>query len=161
MARSRKNTLESYREALANYADYQGFVGGATTGDPFVGILNLPTSTTIQPNGQNTNKVCLGNSSTSGKTAFKNYATIDDSANLIAAIEETLLPGCAFYMNRNLWAIMVQAKDTAGNYILPYSAWAKPEPAMELHAGGGPVKPAGSILGYPVYGLHPVRLTPA
>ncbi len=27
-------------EALANMIDYQGFVGGANTGDPFLGILN-------------------------------------------------------------------------------------------------------------------------
>jgi HK97 family phage major capsid protein len=53
-------------ESLANMIDYQGFVGGANTGDPFLGILNLPTSTTVQPNGQNTNKVYLGGSSTSG-----------------------------------------------------------------------------------------------
>jgi HK97 family phage major capsid protein len=138
-------------EALANYVDYQGFVGGATTGDPFVGILNLPTSTTIQPNGQNTNKVWLGGSSSSGSTTFSTYKPIDDSANLIAGIEESLLPDCAFYMNRNLWAKLVSAKDTAGNYVLPYAGWAKPEPAMEFHAGGGPIKPAGSILGYPVY----------
>jgi len=39
--------------------DYQGFVGGANTGDPFLGILNLPTSTTIQPNDTNVNKVTL------------------------------------------------------------------------------------------------------
>src|SRR5580698_1433376 len=37
-------------ESLANMIDYQGFVGGANTGDPFLGILNYPTSTTIQPN---------------------------------------------------------------------------------------------------------------
>jgi len=61
-------------EALANMIDYQGFVGGATTGDPFLGFLNQPTSTTVQPNGQNTNKVWLGGSSTSGSTTFSKYA---------------------------------------------------------------------------------------
>ena len=50
-----------------------------------------------------------------------------------------------------LWAKLVSEKDTAGNYILPYAGWAKPEPAMENHPGGGPIKPAGEILGYPVY----------
>ena len=54
--------------------DYQGFVGGANTGDPFLGILNHPTSTTIQPNGTNVNKVYLGGSSTSGSTTFAKYA---------------------------------------------------------------------------------------
>jgi HK97 family phage major capsid protein len=138
-------------EALANYADYQAFVGGATTGDPFLGILNQPTSLTVQPNGQQTNKVWLGGSSTSGSTTFSKYAVIDDSSNLIAAIEESILPDCAFYMNRTLWAKLVSEKDTAGNYILPYAGWAKPQAMAEDHMGGGPIKPAGEIRGYPVY----------
>jgi HK97 family phage major capsid protein len=138
-------------EALANMIDYQGFVGGANTGDPFLGILNQTTSTTVQPNGQNTNKVWLGGSSTSGSTTFSKYAVMDDSSELIAALEESILDGAAFYMNRTVWAKLRTQKDTAGNYILPYAGWAKPEPAMEDHAGGGPIKPAGEILGYPVY----------
>ena len=138
-------------EALANMVDYQGFVGGANTGDPFLGLLNLPTSATIQPNGQNTNKVWLGGSPSSGSTAFSDYKPIDDSANLIAAIEESILPDCAFYLNRNLWAKLVSAKDSNGNYVLPFAGLAKPSAAMEMHPGGGPVKPAGELLGYPVY----------
>ena len=138
-------------EALANMIDYQGFVGGANTGDPFVGILNLPTSLTVQPNGQNTNKLYLGGSSTSGSTSFSKYAVLDDSSALIGSLEESILDGAAFYMNRTLWAKLRTEKDTAGNYILPYSAWAKNQPAMADNVGGGPVKPAGEILGYPVY----------
>jgi HK97 family phage major capsid protein len=138
-------------EALANYVDYQAFVGGATTGDPFLGLLNQPNSLTIQPNGQQINKVYLGGSSTSGSTSFSKYAVIDDSSNLIAAIEESILPDCAFYMNRSLWNKLASEKDTAGNYILPYAGWAKPAPAMEDHPGGGPINPAGEIRGYPVY----------
>ena len=138
-------------EALANMIDYQGFVGGANTGDPFKGILNLPTSTTVQPNGQQTNKVWLGGSSSSGSTSFSKYAVMDDSSSLIAALEESLLDGAAFYMNRTLWGKLRTQKDTAGNYILPYAGWSKPAPAMENNPGGGPIKPAGEILGYPVY----------
>lgn len=138
-------------EALANMIDYQGFVGGATTGDPFLGILNQPTSLTVQPNGQNTNKVYLGGSSTSGSTTFAKYAVMDDSSQLIGSLEESVLDGAAFYMNRTLWAKLRTQKDTAGNYILPYAGWAKPTPAMEDHVAGGPIKPAGEILGYPVY----------
>lgn len=138
-------------EAMANMIDYQGFVGGATTGDPFKGILNLPTSTTIQPNDTNVNKVYCGGSSTSGSTTFAKYAVIDDSSSLIGAVEESLLDGAAFYMNRTVWAKLRANKDTAGNYILPYAGWAKPDPAVEDHPGGGPIKPAGEILGYPVY----------
>jgi len=141
-------------EALANMIDYQGFVGGAngaSGGDPFLGILNYPTSTTIQPNDTNVNKVYLGGSSTSGSTTFSKFAVMDDSSAMIGSLEESLLDGAAFYMNRTLWAKLRTNKDTAGNYILPYAGWAKPEPAMENHAGGGPIKPAGEILGYPVY----------
>jgi HK97 family phage major capsid protein len=138
-------------EALANMVDYQGFVGGAATGDPFLGLLNQPTSTTIQPNGQAVNKYILGGSSTSGSTTFAKYAVMDDSSQLIACLEESILDGAAFYMNRTVWAKLRTQKDTAGNYILPYAGWAKPEAAMENHAGGGPIKPAGEILGYPVY----------
>lgn len=138
-------------EALANYVDYQAFVGGANTGDPTIGLLNQPTSTTIQPNGQAVNKVWLGGSSTSGKTSFSSYAVIDDSSSLIAGIEESILPECGFYMNRSLWNKIVTDKDTAGNYVLPYAGWAKVEPMMEESKGGGPIKPAGYIRGYPVY----------
>jgi HK97 family phage major capsid protein len=138
-------------EALANMVDYQGFVGGAATGDPFRGILNLPTSTTIQPNGQSTNEYVMGGSSSSGSTTFAKYLVMEDSSQLIASLEESVLDGSAFYMNRTVWAKLRTQKDTAGNYILPYSAWAKSQPAMVDEAGGGPVKPAGEILGYPVY----------
>jgi len=138
-------------EALANQIDYQGFVVGANTGDPFLGILNYPTSTTIQPNDQNVNKYYLGGSSTSGSTTFSKYALMDDSSAMIGDLEESLLDGAAFYMNRSLWAKIRISKDTAGNYILPYAGWAKPDPAVENHPGGGPIKPAGEILGYPVY----------
>jgi HK97 family phage major capsid protein len=138
-------------EALANKIDKMGFVGGSNTNDPFTGILNLPTSTTVQPNGQNTNKVYLGGSSTSGATTFAKYLVMEDSSALISSLEESILDGSAFYMNRTLWAKLRTEKDGAGNYILPYSAWAKNQPAMADNAGGGPVKPAGEILGYPVY----------
>ena len=34
-------------EALANMIDYQGFVGGSNSGDPFLGLLNYPSTATI------------------------------------------------------------------------------------------------------------------
>jgi HK97 family phage major capsid protein len=138
-------------EALANMIDYQGFVGGANAGDPFLGVLNAPKSTTIQPNDQNVNEYILGGSSSSGSTTFSKYALLDDSSAMIGDLEESVLDGAAFYMNRNLWAKIRIAKDTAGNYILPYAGLARPSPAVENHPGGGPIKPAGEILGYPVY----------
>lgn len=138
-------------EALSNYVDYQTFVGGANTGDPTLGLLNQPTSTTIQPNGQQVNLVYQGGSSSSGKTTFENYAVIDDSSRLIATIEESILPDCAFYMHRSMWNNIVTNKDTAGNYVLPYAGWAKVEPMVEDVKGGGPIRPAGYIRGYPVF----------
>jgi HK97 family phage major capsid protein len=138
-------------EALANMIDYQGFVGGANTGDPFLGILNYPSTTTINETGTQVSSYIMGGSSTSGETTFAAGKVMDDSSAMIGDMEESLLDGAAFYMHRTVWAKWRTQKDTAGNYILPYAGWAKPEPAMENHPGGGPIKPAGEILGYPVY----------
>jgi HK97 family phage major capsid protein len=134
-------------EALANMTDYQGFVGGANTGDPFLGILNYPSTTTVDPTGVKVTSYVLP----STMTTFAKFAVMDDSSQMIGSLEESILDGAAFYMNRTVWAKLRTQKDTAGNYILPYAGWAKPEPAMENHPGGGPIKPAGEILGYPVY----------
>jgi HK97 family phage major capsid protein len=133
-------------EALANMIDYQGFVGGAT-GDPFLGILNYPSTTTVDETGTKVSSYVLP----TGSTTFAKFAVMDDASAMIGDLEESILDGAAFYMNRTVWAKLRTQKDTAGNYILPYAGWAKPEPAMENHAGGGPIKPAGEILGYPVY----------
>src|SRR5690242_11789117 len=46
-------------EALANMIDYQGFVGGANTGDPFLGILNWPSTTTVDETGTKVTSVVL------------------------------------------------------------------------------------------------------
>jgi HK97 family phage major capsid protein len=134
-------------EALANMIDYQGFVGGANTGDPFLGILNQPSTTTIDATGTKVSSYVLP----TGSTTFAKYAVMDDSSVMIGDLEESLLNGAAFYFNRTVWAKLRTQKDTAGNYILPLSGLAQPSPAMENNPGGGPIKPAGEILGYPVY----------
>jgi HK97 family phage major capsid protein len=134
-------------EALANMIDYQGFVGGANTGDPFLGVLNYPSTTTIDETGTKVSSYVLP----STMTTFAKYAVMDDSSAMIGSLEESVLDGAGFYMNRTVWAKLRTQKDTAGNYILPYSGWAKPIAAMESNVGGGPIKPAGEILGYPVY----------
>jgi len=134
-------------EALANMIDYQGFVGGANTGDPFLGILNYPSTTTVDETGTKVTSYVLP----STMTTFAKYAVMDDSSQMIGSLEESVLDGAGFYMNRTVWAKLRTQKDTAGNYILPYSGWAKPGAAMESNVGGGPIKPAGEILGYPVY----------
>lgn len=134
-------------EALANMIDYQGFIGGSNSGDPFLGILNYPSTTTIDETGQKVSSYVLP----SGETTFSTYKVMDDSSAMIGDMEESILPDAAFYMHRTVWAKIRIQKDTAGNYILPYAGWAKPDPAMQSYAGGGPIKPAGEILGYPVY----------
>jgi HK97 family phage major capsid protein len=138
-------------EALANEIDYQGFIGGANTGDPFLGLINYPTTTTVAESGMTTTTYIIGGSSSSGSTTFEKYLLIDDSSAMIGDLEETLLDGAAFYMHRSVWSKIRASKDTAGNYILPFAGLAQPEPAVENHPGGGPIKPAGEILGYPVY----------
>lgn len=134
-------------EALANMIDYQGFVGGSNSGDPFLGILNMPSTATVDETGTKVTSYVLG----SGQTTFASYKLMDDSSAMIGDLEESILDGAAFYMNRTVWAKLRVEKDGNGNYILPFAGLARPEPAVENHAGGGPIKPAGEILGYPVY----------
>jgi HK97 family phage major capsid protein len=133
-------------EALANMVDQQGFTG---TGSPFVGILNEPNTTTYT----------LG----SGRTSFSNTSTtttpngfdvLYDSSQMIGNLEESILDSASFYVHRTVWAAWRTQKDTSGNFVLPFGgipviaggAWALKDTPM-----GGPVKPAGEILGYPVY----------
>jgi HK97 family phage major capsid protein len=134
-------------EALANMIDYQGFVGGANTGDPFLGILNYPSTTTVDETGTKVTSYVLP----STMTTFSKYAVMDDSSQMIGSLEESVLGDAAFYMNRTVWAKLRVQKDTAGNYILPYAGMMNSKPVMESNVGGGPIKPAGEILGYPVY----------
>ncbi len=61
------------------------------------------------------------------------------------------LDGAAFYMHRTVWAALRTQKDTNGNYILPFAGLAQPNPALTMDPMGGPIRPAGSILGFPVY----------
>jgi HK97 family phage major capsid protein len=134
-------------EALANMIDYQGFVGGANTGDPFLGILNYPSTATVDETGTKVTSYVLP----TGETTFATMKVMDDSSQMIGSLEESILDGASFYMHRTVWAKLRVQKDTAGNYILPYAGWAKPTAAMESNVGGGPTRPAGEILGYPVY----------
>jgi HK97 family phage major capsid protein len=135
-------------ESLANMIDYQGFVGGASTGDPFLGILNMSSTTTVDETGTKVTSYVLP----TGSTTFSKFAVLDDASAMIGDLEESILDGAAFYMNRTVWAKLRTQKDTAGNYILPFAGAAnKGEPAVDQFPGGGPIKPAGEILGYPVY----------
>ena len=118
-------------EALANRIDKEGFVG---TGAPFIGILN-----TIGVNTQT-----LGGSSTSGMTTFDKLS-IGDASDAIGTIEESMLDGAAFYMNRTVWA-KLRAVNTNGVYLF---GGMNAQVAVQQKADG--LKPAGYILDYPVY----------
>lgn len=120
-------------ESLANMIDQQGLVG---VGAPFVGIMNDPNVTTY--------------TLPTTKTTFASYDVLVDSSNMIGNLEESVLDGAAFYMHRTVWASIRVQKDTAGNFILPFAGLSSPA-ALSIDPLGGPIKPAGSILGFPVY----------
>jgi HK97 family phage major capsid protein len=126
-------------EALANMIDQQGFIGGTVTTapGPFVGILNAPnTQTYTLP---------------SGKTTYAGFDVINDSAKIIAKLEESVLDGAAFYMHRTVWAsISVQEASTSGLPFLLFGGLASPA-TLDKDPYGGPIRPAGSILGFPVF----------
>jgi hypothetical protein len=41
--------------------------------------------------------------------------------DMIGDLEESILDGSGFYMNRNAWAKYRVEKEQAGNYILPFA----------------------------------------
>lgn len=157
-------------EALANMIDQQGFIAGssvvpsgATTpvGGPFVGILGLPVGTV--GTGSVATQYYAGNGTT-GYTKFSNNSTtttpngfdvLVDSSNMIGQLEESILDGAAFYMHRTVWAAIRVQKDTSGNFILPFGGLADiavgGSTTLQMNPTGGPIKPAGQILGFPVY----------
>lgn len=116
-------------EALANRTDKEGFNG---TSAPFLGVLNdanVPVYT--MPTGKDT------------------FAEFDfvEASDAIGQLEESVLEGAAFYMHRTVWAKVRALKDTAGNFIFGYT---NTDFQSFMPAGGG-IKPAGFILGFPVY----------
>jgi HK97 family phage major capsid protein len=126
-------------EALANMIDQQGFIGGTVTTapGPFVGILNITgTNTYTLP---------------TGGTSYSKFNPVTDAANVIAQLEESILDGSAWYMHRSVWAaIRSELASTSG---LPYLFFGGLTSSNELEnePGGGPIKAAGSMAGYPVY----------
>lgn len=136
-------------EALANMVDQQGFIGGSgttsnstTVAGPFVGIMQVP----------NTNLYYCGNSSTSGKTHFGDFDPVKDAANVVATLEESILDGAAWYMHRTVWAQMAQTlASTSGIPYLFLGGFAANGSGLEKDPLGGPTKPAGHMLGFPVY----------
>lgn len=137
-------------EALANMIDQQGFNG---VGAPFVGVLNLPTG--AQGTGTNTTQYYAGGSSTSGKTAMSGWNVMTDSSAMVGQLEESLLDGAAFYMHRTVWAALRVQQDTNGNFILPFGGLSTlgsyRTDVLAMNPTGGPIIPAGVLLGFPVY----------
>lgn len=140
-------------EALANMIDSQAFAG---TGAPFVGILEFASGS--QGTGTNTTLYTLS----SGKTKFSNtntstpdgFEVLVDGSAMIGNLEESILDGAAFYCHRTVWALLRVQKDTAGNFILPLagiSSIAGLASPLAIDPTGGPIRPAGQILGFPVY----------
>lgn len=137
-------------EALANMIDQQGFTG---TGAPFVGVLSLPTG--AQGVGTNTTQYYAGGSATSGKTAMSGWNVMTDSSAMIGQLEESILDGAAFYMHRTTWASLRVQQDTNGNFILPFGGLSTlgqyRTDVLAMNPYGGPIVPAGVLLGFPVY----------
>ena len=120
-------------EALANMVDKQGFVG---TGTPFIGVLNHADVTVYTlPTGHDT---------------FAEFDVVVDAADTIANLEESVLEGSAWYMNRTVWAKLRTQKDSAGNFILPQAGAASAQVLTNNPTGGG-IRPAGELAGFPVY----------
>lgn len=119
-------------EALANMIDKQVFAGAS---NPFVGVLN----------SKDVGTYTLG----SGNTGFDKYSVIDDSSDVIASLEESVLDSAAFYFSRTVWAKLRAQKDQAGVYLLQL-AGLNPSTLAADAKNGGP-RPAGMIMGFPVY----------
>ena len=120
-------------EALANMTDKQGLVG---VGAPFVGVLNHPDVTVF--------------TLASGKDTFAEFDAVIDTADTIAQVEESVLDGAAWYMNRTVWAKVRTQKDTAGAFILP-QAGAVSAGVLANNPTGGGIKPMGELGGFPVF----------
>ena len=125
-------------EALANMVDQQGFIGGtvSTAPGPFVGILNTPNVQTY--------------TLATGGTTYTKFGVISDASNMIGMLEESILDGAAFYMHRTVWAALRVQTGSDGLPLLLFGGLASPA-TLDIDPTGGPIKPAGSILGFPVY----------
>jgi HK97 family phage major capsid protein len=127
-------------EALANMIDQQGFVGGGTVAGtaysgPFVGIFNTA----------NVNTYTLA----SGSTTYAKFNPVTDAANVIATLEESILDGAAWYFHRTVWAAV--RSELASSSGIPFLFLSGAGSNLKDEAGGGPIKPAGEMAGYPVF----------
>jgi HK97 family phage major capsid protein len=132
-------------EALANMIDQQGFMGGTgqtlnsiTVAGPFQGIM--------QVTGTNTYTLATGG------TSYNKFDPVVDASNVVAQMEESILDGCAWYMHRTTWAAIAQKEaSTSGIPFLFFGAFAANQSGLEKEPTGGPIRPAGHMMGFPVY----------
>jgi len=118
-------------EGLAVRLDKEGFKGGTYAGSPFVGLLASADVTTY--------------TMPTGKDTFAEF-DMDEAANMISNMPESLLGDAAFYFNRTVWAQVRQKKDTAGSYVV--GQWNGVVANTFRYEG---IKPAGELWGFPVF----------
>lgn len=120
-------------EGLAARLDKEAFVGGTFAGSPFVGLLGSADVTAYaMPNG-------------ASQTTFASF-TADNASDVIANVRESILPDCAFYFHRTVWAKIRQAKTANGMYTVGQN---NSMIAANFKKYG--IQPAGVLWDYPVY----------
>lgn len=118
-------------EGLAVRMDKEAFKGGTFAGSPFVGLLASSDVTVY--------------TMPTGKDTFAEF-DMDEAAEMIAQLPESLLGDAAFYFNRTVWAKIRQKKDTAGAYVVGSNGGVV---ATSVRKEG--IQPAGTLWGFPVY----------
>ena len=120
-------------EGLSARMDKEGFIGGSYAGSPFVGLLTSSDVTAYaMPNG-------------GSQTTFASF-TADNASDVIAQVKESILPGCAFYFHRTVWAKIRQVKTASGTYTVGQN---NSMIAANFKKYG--IQPAGVLWDYPVY----------
>ncbi len=118
--------VELFAEAIIGEEDNQGLMG---SGSPFTGIMSA----------SGTNLVTMA----SGKETFQELDA-DDLRDLISQVKVMALPGAAFFMHRNVWAIVQKLKENSQHI----ASFASPIVSGDASKATGIV---GYIWGYPVY----------
>lgn len=120
-------------EGLAARMDKEAFMGGTFVGSPFVGLLGSTDVTSYaMPNGAT-------------QTTFASF-TADNASDVIANVRESILPDCAFYFHRTVWAKIRQVKTASGTYTVGQN---NSMIAANFKKYG--IQPAGVLWDYPVY----------
>lgn len=114
-----------FAQAFALEEDRQLFVGN---GAPFVGALNDSRINVVQMAGSTFASVTVGN-----------------LRDMIAAPEETILPGCAFFMHKSTLATIQKLQENSQSIVQTWN------PIVDGTIAGGLLQPQCKIWGYPVF----------